>query len=425
MLLAMKEFVKRPLLLIPTVRRYVNTNRRIAAKALALEEEVKRTKEIVARSRSPALFGSVEDLLTERLLAHPAAIPLPAAELGSQPAIGDRRRIESAERLLAAYHKALADEFTSPLKREGEDMWSRLIRTELPELMSTLEQGDAAELAQFLMNFGRSFVWFGGITTCLDGFNRNPAPGQVALTYLDKLVCLAEAIGVLWLENPEQGSWGSNLHVNVDELIEAIEDELGVSIAPPMGIIHTDGLRTKNGLLHYRHINGLYSAIQLSKLNIDQGSVCEIGGGLGITAMYSRRLGVLDYTILDLPITCLLAGHYLLQAVGPDSVVLYGEKRVSNAVKVLPYWECMNLPDKRTGATINQDSLPEIAENLINEYLVQIGRFTGGYFLSINHECFFPRTVHNLIRKHPGFKNVYRAKCWVREGYVEELYEVP
>jgi hypothetical protein len=420
----MKDVTKKSLLLIPALRRYVERNRAMAARAHALENEIRDLQQIVSRSRNPALFGSVNDLLTERLLAHAVMSPLPPVELGSESAIDNPQRIDFAERLLVAYHAAMSDGTDAPLKRDGTDMWTELMRGELSELMSIIARHDARQLALSLVDFGRSFVWFGGITTCIDGFNRNLNLRHVALTYLDKLICLGEAIGIVRVENPESGSWGSNLHVDVDQLIDDIEIELGISIAPPMGIIHTDGLRTKKGLFHYRHIAGLYGAVRISNLVGSSGKVCEFGGGLGITAMYARRLGILDYTMLDLPITCLLAGHYLLHALGRDSVVLYGEESRDCAIKILPYWECEKFADKAYEMTVNQDSFPEIAENLVNEYLVQIQRFTSGHFLSINHEYSFPRTVHNVVRRHRGYRRVYRSKCWVREGYVEELYRV-
>jgi hypothetical protein len=413
----LKTIIQKILLLLPPVKRHL-------ARVNLQNEKLHELKLIIEKSRSPALSNSQDELLTERLLAHPAIPPLPAIQLGSHPAVDNPQRIKVAERLLTAYHKALDDEIRAPLKRDGEDLWMGLIRNELPELMAIIEQHDAEKLAYYLMHFGESFVWFGGITTCIDGYNRNLDPQQIALTYLDKLVCLGESLGVLRFESPENGPWGNNLHVDIDELLKNIESNLQIQITPPLGIIHTDGIKTSKGLFHYRHINGLYSAIRIANINEMNGPICEIGGGLGITAMYSRRMGILDYTILDLPITSLLAGHYLLHATGFDSVVLYGEKLRENTIKLLPYWECLNLPDKYYKLTINQDSLPEISDNLIKEYLEQIKRVTTDYFLSINHECFYPRTVNNFFNQEIDYKKIYRFKCWVREGYVEELFRI-
>jgi hypothetical protein len=416
--------LKKALLTVPAIRRYVDDVRELRATVAAQQHELSRMNNIVEKSRSPGLFKTAEELLTDRLLAHPATDPLPSAKLSSQEAIENPRRVLVADRLITSYYRALENEKRSPLKREGEDLWTGLIRNELPELMDTIEQKHPESLARYLMNFGKSFVWFGGITTCVDGYNRNLDPQQIALTYLDKLVCLGEFLGVLRFEGPEHGPWGDNLHTDVDQLLGRMEKETGIEIAPPLGIVHTDGLQTGKGLFHYRHINALYSAIRLAKLNEDGAPVCEFGGGLGITSLYARRMGILNYTILDLPITCLLAGHYLIHAVGEDCVSLYGEDPSQDSIKIQPYWECLNISDKTFGLALNQDSLPEIADNLVFEYLNQIKRITKVCFLSINHEAAYPRTVRNFVRSVGGYEQIYRSKCWVREGYLEEAYRI-
>ncbi|MBB3542447.1 putative sugar O-methyltransferase [Rhizobium sp. BK399] len=418
----MNPILKKTMMRIPAIGKYARHIRALSAGLESRDIELGRLRALIAGSRSPGLFDTAEDFLTERLTAHPIRNPLPSVALSSHGAVPDANRIKIAERLIDAYHKALADEHQSPLKRTSEDLWTGLLRQELPELMRTIDQRDPERLANFLMNFGQSYVWFGGITTCVDGYNRNLDPRHVALSYHDKMICLAEFLGVLRTENPESGPWGDNVYADIDSVVDAIEDELRIDIAPPLGIIHTEGLVTQKGLFHYRHINALYSAIKVSRLNPGKSAVCEFGGGLGLTAMYARRLGVLDYTILDLPITCLLAGHYLLQALGEEQVSLYGEDLRPGAVKLLPYWEILNVPSSSVEISVNQDSFPEISENLVLEYLTHIKRISTGYFLSINHECFHPHTVFNCARRSGGFELIDRSRCWVREGYVDEVY---
>lgn len=374
--------------------------------------------------RSPALHDAPDGHLTEKLLAHPATEPFPDVVLGKSPAVDNPERVSVAERLIAAYRKAVADERTAPLRCNDLDLWTTVLRDGLPDLIACVEKGDAAGLAEYLKHFGESFVWFGGITTCIDGYNANTDPRHVALTYHDKLVCLAEYLDLLPYESPENHFWGKNLHSDPNELVAQIEKVLSISINPPAGIIHTDGLETMNGLFHYRHFNGLYAAIRMHQLNESHEPCCEFGGGLGITAMYAGRLGIRDYTLLDLPITCLLAGHYLLHAVGQDSVVLYGEAPKADAIKVLPYWECENLPDKHFALSFNQDSFPEIARKLVETYLREIRRMTKKHFLSVNHEGNYPKTVACRVREAEGYRRLYRFKYWMREGYLEELFEI-
>jgi hypothetical protein len=403
------------------VKKFKESSNDFQTEAIRLQTEVQKSK---AYSSSPALDHSPDGLFTKKLLSHPVTKPFPDVRLGSTPAEDNPQRTLAAERLLTAYQKSIEDEQKSPMRREGEDLWTGLIRTELPELMAIIEKMDAQGLADYLMHFGESFIRFGGITTCIDGYTQNLDPRHVALTYLDKLICLGEYLGLLRCAVPDTSSWGTNLHADIDELIEKIEETLEISITPPTGAIHTDGLETAKGLFHYRHINGLYGAIRVRELCENNGPCCEFGGGLGMTAMYARRMGVSDYTMLDLPITCLLAGHYLLHSVGLDAVSLYGEQQETDTIKLLPYWECLELPEKHYALAVNQDSFPEIADNLVMEYLVQIKRMTKNYFLSINHENFDPRTVNKFVKQANGYKKVYRSKYWIREGYVEELFRI-
>lgn len=371
------------------------------------------------RPRTPAELGISP--ITEKLLTHPVTDPLPTLQLDSQPAREDAGRLAIAVRLLKAYQAAEHDQ--PALVRQGEDLWSKLENNELHELLQIIRQDNPSVLAAYLQQFGQSFVWFGGITTCVDGYNRDRDAANVALSYWDKLVSLAEALGVIRAENPEHGPWGENLRCHPATLVKALEARLGISIAPPQGIIHTDGVRCGDALLHYRHIIGLYGASRVRQL-VNDGAVCEIGGGLGITAMYAHKLGIHDYTILDLPVTCLLAGHYLLQAVGPDQVSLFGERDTTGTIRLLPYWQCVNPPADGFTLSFNQDSLPEISDDLVMEYLSHIRRFTTDHFLSINHECFHPRTVHNFVQQAGGYHLVHRSPCWVRKGYLDELYAI-
>lgn len=421
----MNGSLKNVLLKIPAIKQRYDRVSELLSTVTSLQEENIKLRNILDSSRSPGLTQSPEDMLTERLMAHPVQRHLPSIELTSIPPKEMDQRVEVADRLIASYHKALADEERSPIKRDGEDLWTGLLRKELPDLMESIDTKDPVALATFLVNFGKSYVWFGGITTCIDGYNRNLARDQIALTYWDKLVSLAESLGVLRMENPENGPWGDNLLLDPSEVVQLIEQELGIEIAAPTGIIHTDGIQAGDGCFHYRHINSLYSAIRVARLSNPGSSVCEVGGGLGLTAMYAQRLGIGRYTVLDLPITCLLAGHYLLHAVGQDQVTLYGETpRKSGSIELFPYWEIVNMKANSYDLVLNQDSLPEIADNLIKEFLSNIKRIGIESFLSINHECFYPRTVKNFTDESKDFKEVYRSKSWVREGYLEELYRI-
>ena len=90
---------------------------------------------------------------------------------------------------------------------------------------------------------------------------------------------------------------------------------------------------------------------------------------------------------------------------------------------VTKYVECFY--DMRINIVDIYNQLNSIDQtSFILEYLKQIKRITQKYFLSINHERFHPRTVFNFVRSSSGYEAVSRSKCWVREGYIEEVYRI-
>jgi hypothetical protein len=367
----------------------------------------RRAYEIVFRPRVAAR--------DKRLLSHQsgrADVYLAVAEAAPGP-----NRTQIATRLIAAYRRAERDRPTVDFPHPSADLWTHIVATELGELTSIIESGNAARLSDYLMDF--SLPW-GGLSFSMDGLTISSDPRTVALTYLDKLVCLAEAMGVLPCENPEQGR-SENLECDLDQTLAGIEHAFRAPIAPPAGIVRCVGLPTSKGVFHYRHLNALYTSWRMSQLA--EGPVCEYGGGLGIVAFYARRLGLVDYTLLDLPIVNVFAGHFLMSAIGPEHVSLYGEP--PGDLKVLPYWS-------ETGPqslAVNQDSFPEIEERIVRRYLQDIAR-TSRRLLTINHESqpvsgpHRHLNVSRMLEGDPRYKRVYRARYWLREGYVEELYDV-
>lgn len=368
---------------------------------------------------------------SRRIVVHPLVKGMPNVILDFKKAIDNPQRLSIARRLIKAYSVAKKSEGSTALHLPKNDLWTGLVEKEFAPLLGILKSEDATGLAKFLLYFGEKYTWFGGVTLSVDGFNYNKKASLVALSYLDKLVCLAESLGVLPLENPEQlGRWGKNIYVDVNEIIDGIEREIGIALLPPYGSVPVTGIDTKRGPLHYRHINSLYAALRVRSLIPDQGSICEYGGGLGLVAYYANALGCPNYTIFDLPLINLFAGNFLIHTLGADAVRLFGEESQTAKVQVLPYWECMNVHDGAYSLALNQDSFPEIDPTLVFAYLRQIKRTTTMYFLSMNQEgqasmgSRSQNAVPDLLRGFPDFQRVYRMKYWVREGYVEELYKL-
>jgi hypothetical protein len=142
-------------------------------------------------------------------------------------------------------------------------------------------------------------------------------------------------------------------------------------------------------------------------------------------------LGRSNVTIFDIPVVNLLAGHFLIGALGEESIRLEGETPGPGKINLLAHWNCMSEADDSFEIIANQDSFPEINKAILDEYTRQVRRLSARYFLSINHESDHPTTgeerhvnVSTLLKSAPGFRRIYRSPYWLRRGYVEELYEI-
>ncbi|WP_136622578.1 MULTISPECIES: hypothetical protein [Mesorhizobium] len=367
-------------------------------------------------------------------LVHPIgseARPLP---FGKKDAQWNPEMVVTCRRLIAAYKATMLQE--SRLKQiTDDDLWSALMRDNLGQMFSLIHAEDAEQLSRYLVDFGKEYTWFGGITTGIDGYTYWDRDEQfVAYSYFDKLLCLGEALGVLSVESPEQGTdgkWGKNSLQDPDEILDAIEAQLGIHIIPPEGPVHVAGLKIRDGLLHYRHINALYLATRIRDIAAPEDRICEFGGGLGLAAFYLNRMGRKDVTIFDLPIVNVLSGYFLIGTLGQEAVCLEGEPSRSDAIKLRANWNCSNEADGTFRVTANQDSFPEINRRIFDEYVQQIKRITSGFFLSINHEgeqliAGGARLLHvsKLLGADRSFVRTYRSPYWLRRGYVEELYRI-
>ena len=371
----------------------------------------------------------------EHTIIHQPFGQRPAVPFARADALWKPNNVEIARRLIRAY-KTTISQVDSPLKRITDtDLWSGITRDNFSSMLAFIDRDDAEALSHFLTEFGSKYTWFGGVTTGVDGYNHwNTSDQSVAFSYFDKLVCLAEGLGVLPAENPEQGeagNWGQNIRVSPDAIAGAVAQYLGIDIVPPPGVIHVAGIRLSNGILHYRHINALYMAARIRDLTTTSDRICEYGGGLGLVAFYLHQMGRRDTTLYDLPITNVLSGFFLIGALGDDAVCLEGEPPRPDTVTIRANWNCVAAPDKHFRISANQDSFPEINRAIFGEYLRQIERCTRDYFLSINHEVEHPiegavrhLNVSRLLRSHPTLVRVYRAPYWIRKGYVEELYRI-
>jgi hypothetical protein len=294
-----------------------------------------------------------------------------------------------------------------------------------------LARGDAESLASDLAALGRSEAaqgFFGGA-----GQHRrcgDPAFAQLLAAWThDKALSLAEAVGVVPLELPENGAWAESIAIPTSDLFAAIEAKLGLDLSPPTHVGAYLGIAAGGRVLQMRVLEAIYAAWRIKQLADTHGThrVCEIGAGAGLTAYYAALFGIEDYVIVDLSTMNAVQAYMLLGSRVGERVALHGEDRAA-AIRILPPEAFAKLAPGTIDLLYNQDSLPEIEVSAARAYLRDAVRIGVRLFLSINQEAHLPfeggcqRSVPELVADTGDFVLRGRHRHWLRQGYAEELY---
>ena len=147
----------------------------------------------------------------------------------------------------------------------------------------------------------------------------------------------------------------------------------------------------------------------------------EIGAGMGRTAYYARRLGITDYTMVDLPLGNVAQAAFLGRVLGSDAIWLPGDSSTQKAGRIRiypPSWLANS--DEEFGVALNADSTTEMDTEQAMGYFCEMARRVA-VFLSINHEG-YSLQVRDLPSKCEIDTRVLRYPYWLRKGYVEEIY---
>lgn len=341
--------------------------------------------------------------------------------------------VRLCERLIDAHGRAVSDR---PQENATEGMWSWIFDARQQGLAEALEKGDPRELADLMASmFARDFVLGMAPGPLLRQADSRLASRAWGLKCLDGLASLAEVLGVVAVENPEQGRAGLAFDGGAGDLIRATEDQLGFRIDFP-NVGAAGGLLVQDRLITPDTPDQIYAALRLQQAidlhlgderNPDGDRVVEIGGGYGSMCFWfsqlHERLG--SYTIVDLPIVNVLQGYFLGKALGPDRISLYGEEL--SQVRIAPDF-ALDRIESPCDAYVNKDSLPEMPHDTMVDYLKWGADNCGGIFYSYNQEAAMEflgeaqGVVHKAASSLGGFERLRRDRAWVRDGYVEEIY---
>jgi len=308
----------------------------------------------------------------------------------------------------------------------------------LETLLKPLREANAAELAGVLTNmFHSEFIQ--GMSHGRRHSKSIKSRIIVPLLIVDRLVSLAEAIGVVQTETCEQGECGLAIKNGLHALIQKVEKELDISLDfPKVGA--PSGILADSRLLTMRQMEHIYAAYRINRaialhLNENTNPVCiEIGGGYGGLALWflkMRKMQVKSYTLIDLPWVNVLQGYFLGKLFGAEQVSLYGESE-DRLIRVLPPQsiDLNELWSNKIDIVINQDSMPEMPHSVVVAYLNWIKKMSGSLFYSYQQEAgaFFQDAqqvwVRETIKQVGGFHFLSRDYSWMRRGYTEEVYRI-
>jgi len=357
----------------------------------------------------------------EHVLLHhaPRGLPNSRIEFTDVQATQEDRRI--AERVMRAFERAI-DEQSVLNKLPQHDVWESVAGTFHGTFIDALTNDSVDALVHQLTNAYRETIThgLGPGKQVYEATLTEAGSASIATLSVDRLMALAEAVGVLPYENPEQGRWGVNLYLDPAIVLQRLSDTLGADLTPSQ-IMGYFGPRVGGGLFFARSADHLYCAWRCLGFGA---KLTEIGAGLAGVGDYAMRLGASSYRIYDLPVLNALQGYALIRA--GHTVSLLGEPEA--AVSVRPWWHFDDAPP--CDVVLNQDSFPEIDASFVTGYLRRISQIAR-YFVSINQEGAAPATadgspqhiVGTLVSEVPGLRRRHRAPYWLRRGYVEEVYE--
>ena len=361
------------------------------------------------------------------LFESPVAIPHRRLTLTEPLAPSDDALALSA-RIIDAYR----------LARERPDalspIWSEKLAQHYSALDAALRTGDPATVSEQLRwMFRRPFLR--GISTPVDYEDPAAAWAWSLMTY-DSLVSVAEAVGALQTEHPEQGIVGRAFVEGIDGVPERIEGRLGISldyprVGAPYGILIGERLIIRETGRHLHAAVRLHETVEheLGRAVPDGARVLEIGAGFGGVAMwYLRLLGgrAGAYTLVDLPLMNAFQAYFLGMVHGLGDVALYGEQSATARIRIGPP-ALLAQADLAVDVVFNQDSMPEMSESAARGYLAWMNDHLSGLFVSCNQEAgafggVTQMVVGELASGYENLERISRQPAWTRRGYVEEIY---
>jgi hypothetical protein len=133
--------------------------------------------------------------------------------------------------------------------------------------------------------------------------------------------------------------------------------------------------------------------------------------------------------MVDLPTMAAVQGYTLGGSEIGDRVALAGEPAEGSSLRIHTPEAFAALPHGGIDILYNQDSLPEIEPEAARAYVRGATDLGIPIILSINQEAHLAThdghqtSVPELIAQVGGYRSTSRHRHWLRQGYLEEIYE--
>lgn len=353
----------------------------------------------------------------------------------AKPLTGVTAAAPSAQHLTDAFLARVKRSYRLATQAPGQTgaLWNN-IQWYQASVHSALMSDDHALLRAVFLHPERTDLYYGVDNLChtvLSSLKARPDFAQVQTDNAElsnaHIIKLAEAVGAKrWLPlDGEMAPLYRNRHEpdrDADQLLDAIEDAAGFKLAFPAPFEDEMGLPTGRGLIPYRSLQAIYQVHRLrQEVSQPDAAILEIGPGMGRTAYYARLSGLKNYTTLDLPMGTVAQACFLGATLGPSAVWMAGDdpQDAASRIRILP--ATLPWPEQRFDVVLNVDSLTEMGVDPGMAYGEWIATHADT-FLSINHEANLP-TVAAIAARHFAAARSRRFPCWMRNGYVEELYD--
>ena len=261
------------------------------------------------------------------------------------------------------------------------------------------------------------------------------------IKYIDSIISLSSYLGCSRYESPQQGDYAQYSKLDIENIVTSIENKIKSDISFP-NIGSPYGITIKKTLLTHEDLEHLYAALRikehLTRMGLLKGTnkfnFLEIGGGYGGLCRWLNIIlekNINTYTLVDLPLISQIQAFFLSSFFKNNNIVLANEKNNLNSKIILKTnTEFMGDDENNYNIVINQNSMPEMTNEIVEEYLNKISNNNLKYFFSFNHEAISTHfnqmqvSVREICEKNPKLNLISRNPSFMRNGYLEEIFSL-